>query len=174
MPGMGDPRFQNAVVLLTTHSDEGAMGLILNKPIPQIRLFDLIDQMSLASSRRGQNLPVCFGGPVERERGFILHSADVMPGAGAMEVLPGVVMSATQDVLHALANGKGPRNALVMLGYAGWGPGQLEGEIAQNAWLTTQAAPGLIFSRDFDRKWQDGLATLGISPLTLSGEAGHA
>lgn len=174
MPGMGDPRFQNAVVLLTAHSGDGAMGLIVNKPIPQLRLFDLTEQMSLATTRRGRNLPVCFGGPVERERGFILHSADVMPAAGAMAVLPGVVMSATQDVLHALADGRGPQSALVMLGYAGWGPGQLEGEIAANVWLTAQATPGLILSQDFDHKWQDSLATLGISPLTLSGEAGHA
>lgn len=174
MPGMGDPRFEKSVVLLCSHSAEGALGLIVNKPMPDLGFPALLDQIGIATGPAVREVPVHFGGPVEPGRGFVLHGADWRAGAGTMEVPGGLAMTATQEVLVALAQGQGPAQALLALGYAGWGPGQLESEIARNDWLTSDAAADLIFARDNAAKWSGALARMRIDPLTLSAAAGRA
>ncbi len=173
MPTMGDPRFEQSVIFLAAHSDDGAMGLIINKPHGVLSLFDLVAQMDLEKTDKGRDLAVHFGGPVETERGFILHSNDYQ-SADSLPAGSDFTMSATQDVLVALSTGRGPQDALIALGYAGWGPGQLETEIASNGWLTCDANPALVFHTDNHTKWEASLATIGVTPLTLSSQPGHA
>ncbi len=179
MPGMGDPRFAHAVILICAHSEEGAMGLIINKPSQRLSFDGLLDQLGIEQAGTARNIRVHFGGPVERGRGFVLHSPDyrhIDPDrdVSTIHVPGGFGMTATLDVLHALARGDGPSDALLALGYAGWGPGQLEAEIARNDWLTTTAEPPLVFSPDDDAKWQNALRGMGIEPLSLSASAGRA
>ena len=174
MPAMGDPRFEKSVVLLCSHSPEGTMGLIVNKPIPDLDFPALLDQVGVARGPRMQGVPVLFGGPVEQGRGFVLHEDDWVSRSGTMPVPGGLAMTATQDVLEALGQGQGPSRALLALGYSGWGPGQLESEIARNDWLTSDAAPDLVFASDHGAKWAAALAGLKIDPLTLSAAAGRA
>jgi putative transcriptional regulator len=175
MPGMGDPRFHGSVVFLCAHSADGAMGLIVNKPMPDVRFADMLEQLDIAHGAATPDLPVCYGGPVELRRGFVLHTADYLGGLDdRLEVDARFAMTATLDVLEDLALGTGPAAALLALGYAGWGPGQLEAEIAQNGWLTADATPDLVFAPRMEGKWAAALASLGVSPLTLSSEAGHA
>ena len=174
MPGMGDPRFDTSVILLCAHSPDGAMGLIVNKPAPDLSFASLLDQLNIPRAPRGRDIRVHLGGPVERGRGFVLHSADYQAGAATMAVPGGFGMTATLDVLTALAGGQGPQAALLALGSSGWGPGQLEAELGQNSWLTADAPPDLVFSPDDGGKWTGALKRLGIDPLTLSGVAGRA
>jgi putative transcriptional regulator len=175
MPGMGDPRFHGSVVFLCAHSADGAMGLIVNKPMPDVHFAEMLDQLDIARGPATPDLPVCYGGPVELRRGFVLHTADYLGGLDdRLEVDARFAMTATLDVLEDLALGTGPAAALLALGYAGWGPGQLEAEIAQNGWLTADATPDLVFAPRMEGKWAAALASLGVSPLTLSSEAGHA
>jgi len=174
MPGMGDPRFDRSVVFLCAHSAEGAMGLIVNKPAEDMALGDLYDQLEITTEPDSRNRPVHFGGPVETSRGFVLHSTDYQSRLKTLDVRPGFGMTATLDVLEDLASGDGPRRALVMLGYAGWGPGQLEGEIASNGWLTVDSDPALVFETANGDKWMSAVKSLGIDPLALSGAAGRA
>ncbi|MAW08424.1 MAG: hypothetical protein CME61_09140 [Halobacteriovoraceae bacterium] len=174
MPGIGDPGFDNSVVFLCSHSEEGAMGLIINKPAPGVLLKTMFEQLDIDCSRKtGRNL-VYFGGPVETQRGFVLHSDEYISTVNSLPVKPGFSMTATLDVLEDIAEGRGPERFLVMLGYAGWGPGQLEDEISQNGWLTTDSDPDTIFESHADEKWEAALATLGVAPLTLSMDAGRA
>lgn len=174
MPGMGDPRFERSVIVLCAHSPEGAMGLIVNKPSADLDFAGLLDHLDIPRSPLGRDIRVHFGGPVERGRGFVLHSGDWQATGGTMEVAGGLGMTATLDILQALARGEGPDQALLALGYAGWGPGQLEAEIARNDWLTATPAPGLIFGADDGAKWGAALRSLGIDPLLLSAAAGRA
>jgi len=174
MPGMGDPRFDRAVIFLCAHTPEGAMGLIVNKPVPDMALGDLLDQLDLQANGPAHTATVHFGGPVETARGFVLHSPDYQSGLKTLNVADQFGMTATIDVLEAIANGEGPERAQVMLGYAGWGPGQLESEIARNGWLTADATLDLVFDVDDDAKWLEAIKSLGIDPLGLSGAAGHA
>ena len=175
MPDMGDPRFHGSVVFLCAHSGDGAMGLIVNKPMPDVSLGDLLDQLEIARGPATPELSVCFGGPVELRRGFVLHSAEYHADREErLEVDHRFAMTATLDVLEDIARGTGPERALLALGYAGWGPGQLEGEIRENGWLTAEAAPEIVFAPRMEGKWEAALASLGVSPLTLSSEAGHA
>lgn len=174
MPGMGDPRFERAVILLCAHSDEGAMGLIVNKPSADLSFAGLLEQLSIPRAPAGRDIRVHFGGPVERGRGFVLHSADYIGGPATMRIDGRYGMTATLDILEALAQGAGPSQALLALGYAGWGPGQLEAEIRANGWLVGDAPGELVFSRDDAGKWAGALKGLGIDPLTLSGSAGRA
>jgi len=174
MPAMGDPRFEKSVVLLCSHSAEGALGLIVNKPLPELGFPALLDQIGIAHGPEIRTVPVQYGGPVEQGRGFVLHGADWRATAGTIEVPGGLAMTATQEVLAALGHGQGPERALLALGYAGWGAGQLESEIARNDWLTWDAAPELIFSPDNGAKWTGALALMRIDPLTLSASAGRA
>ncbi|WP_347312175.1 YqgE/AlgH family protein [Defluviimonas sp. SAOS-178_SWC] len=174
MPGMGDPRFDHSVVFMCAHSDDGAMGLIVNKPAPDLSFDQLQEQLGIAKTDRSQEIRVHFGGPVEHSRGFVLHSADYGGAGTTLKVDDRFGMTATIDILEAISQGRGPQSSLLALGYAGWGPGQLEDEILQNGWLTCDAAPDLVFSDQNERKWSRALKTLGIDPLTLSAAAGRA
>ncbi|MBQ2261218.1 MAG: YqgE/AlgH family protein [Loktanella sp.] len=174
MPDMADPRFARSVIYLCAHSEEGGMGLIINKPQSQIRFAELLDQMQVPYAADTPDIAVHFGGPVENGRGFVLHSDDYQSGLGTLQVADGIGMTATMDVLEDIATGRGPRLALLALGYAGWGPGQLEGEICQNGWLTCDASVDIIFGLSNERKWVGALQVLGIDPVLLSSTAGHA
>lgn len=174
MPGMGDPRFAKSLVFICAHSDEGGMGLMVNKPTGDIAFQDLLEQLEIAPQPETPNPPVHFGGPVETGRGFVLHGQDFTSALHTLEIEGGFGLTATLDVLEELARGTGPAQALVALGYAGWGPGQLEDEIADNGWLTCDATPDLVFHPDNDAKWEAALNSLGVGALTLSAEAGRA
>ena len=174
MPEMGDPRFTHSVVLLCSHSDEGAMGLIVNKPAGDLQLGALLEQMDITPAPGVQSRAVYFGGPVEGGRGFVLHSPDYGSAIHTLEVTPEIAMTATLDVLEDIANGGGPERALMLLGYAGWGPGQLEDELGRNGWLTADASGELVFDLPDGQKWTHALKTLGIEPVMLSGAAGRA
>jgi putative transcriptional regulator len=179
MPGMKDDRFARAVIYLCAHSDEGAMGLIINQT--QHMLFpDLLVQLGILDEQEAIRLPapardfvVRNGGPVDRSRGFVLHSGDYKVES-SLVVSDDVCLTATVDILRAISTGRGPRQALMALGYAGWGAGQLESEIAENGWLTCPATPALLFDADIDRKYDKALASIGIDLAHLSGAAGHA
>lgn len=172
MPGMGDPRFDNSVVLMCDHSDDGAMGLIINKPIADLRSGDLLDQLDIDSAQSDER--VYFGGPVETGRGFVLHGMDYLSRLQSLEIGDKFAMTATIDILEDIAEGKGPADTIIALGYSGWGPGQLEAEIAQNAWLTAAADESLIFATPDGEKWSRALIDIGVDPRLLSSEAGHA
>ena len=174
MPGMADPRFEHSVILLCAHSDEGAMGLIINKPVADLSFAKLLDQLKIPRDPMGRDIRVHFGGPVERGRGFVLHSPDYGGGPATMQIAGGFGMTATLDVLEAMAAGQGPDRALLALGYAGWGAGQLENEIARNDWLTAEPDANLIFAENDGGKWTAALRGMGIDPLTLSARAGRA
>lgn len=174
MPAMGDPRFEKSVVLLCSHSGDGALGLIVNKQMPDLGFAALLDQIGIAHGPEVRRVPVHYGGPVEQGRGFVLHDDGWRASNGTLDVPGGLAMTATQEVLVALAQGQGPARALMALGYAGWGPGQLEQEIARNDWLTSDAAADLIFAPDNGAKWAAALARMRIDPLTLSAVAGRA
>jgi len=174
MPGMGDPRFAHAVVYLCAHSDEGAMGLIVNKPSGDVSMEMLLDQLQIESEIDLAGQQVHFGGPVEMGRGFVLHSPEYESVMTTLEVDARFHMTATLDVLEDIARGQGPAQRLMMLGYAGWGPGQLEAELAENGWLVCDATPDLVFRTEDDRKWEAALATLGVSAVALASEGGRA
>lgn len=174
MPGMGDPRFAHSVIFLSSHGEDGAMGLMVNKPAQGIGLSDVLDQLSRDFGPAKHQLGVHFGGPVETGRGFVLHSDEYRSALHTLRVEGGFGMTATLDVLEDIAKGEGPDKALLMLGYAGWGPGQLESEIAQNGWLTADATPEIVFDLPDAAKWEAALGSLGIDPLVLSATAGRA
>lgn len=174
MPGMADPRFDHSVILVCAHSPDGAMGLILNKPLDELSFSGLLEQLGIPRAPHGRDIRVQFGGPVERGRGFVLHSSDWQAEGSTLEVPGGLGMTATLDILQALAQGGGPGEAMLALGYSGWGPGQLEAEIGRNDWLTSTAPEGLVFGADDAAKWSAALRGMGIDPLTLSAAAGRA
>lgn len=174
MPGMGDSRFEGSVVFMCSHSEEGAMGLIVNKPSSEVRLTELLEQLDIPV--KVTDLPdlVHFGGPVEGGRGFVLHGPDYGSHIHSLHVTDAMRMTATIDVLEDIGRGKGPSRALMILGYSGWGPGQLENEISRNGWLTADSSSELIFETPDQQKWAAALKTLGIEPMMLSGTAGRA
>jgi len=174
MPGMGDPRFEYSVIFLCAHSGDGAMGLIVNKPAPGIRFKDLLDQLKISRGEGLGDVPVYFGGPVEHGRGFVLHTADYLSDGSTMQVDKRFGMTATLDILEDISRGEGPDRRIMALGYAGWGPGQLEAEINRNGWLTCEALPEIVFAEDDDSKWTAALKSLGVDPLLLSAAAGRA
>lgn len=173
MPGMGDPRFMHSVVFLSSHSEEGTMGLIVNKPASGVSLSDVLDQLS-SETQAAKHLGVHMGGPVETGRGFVLHTDEYRSAMATLRVDGGFALTATLDVLEDIAEENGPEKALLMLGYAGWGPGQLEREIAQNGWLTAEASRALVFDLPDADKWAAALKSLNIDPLLLSAAAGRA
>lgn len=173
MPHMADPRFARSLVYLCAHTAEGAMGLVINRPVDNVTFPDLLRQLNITPSTSSPQNPILFGGPVETGRGFVLHSADYVREATLL-VDRHVGLTATLDILKDIAAGHGPRRSLLMLGYAGWGPGQLDAEIQANGWLTTTADESLIFDQDLDTKWDKALTKLGVDLSSLSGEAGHA
>lgn len=174
MPGMTDPRFRRALVYVCAHSSEGAMGLIVNRPIPDLALSALLKRLDIAHTPQMAAHPVHGGGPVEPGRGFVLHSPDYSAGEATLTVNSGFAMTATRDILEDIAKGTGPKRVLVTLGYSGWGPGQLDREMLDNGWLSATPGPGLVFSNDNESKWVRALHVLGIEPEMLSGTAGHA
>ncbi len=174
MPGMGDPRFEKALILVCAHSADGAMGLIVNKPMREPGFPRLLEQLGITPGPACASVPVMFGGPVEGGRGFVLHSPDYAAEDGTLAIAERFGMTATLQVLEDMANGTGPDEALLALGYSGWGPGQLESEIGQNGWLSCDARTEIVFSRDASGKWERALKTLGVDALTLSATAGRA
>jgi putative transcriptional regulator len=174
MPGMTDPRFQRSVVYLCSHGPQGAMGLIVNKPRPDVRFAGILENLGLSPAEGMRDIRVHIGGPVDPQRGFVLHSTDVALDEGTLVVSPDAAMTASRDILDIIARGDGPRQAVFALGYAGWGPGQLEGEIARNDWLIADGRPDLLFGRADEFKWAAALKSIGVDPQTLSGVAGRA
>ncbi len=173
MPRMEDPRFTRSVIYLCAHTSEGAMGLVLNKLMDSVTFPDLLDQLSIDTGGADQEILVHFGGPVETGRGFVLHSADYVHDS-TLVINDTVALTATIDILKAIAEGDGPKRSLLALGYAGWGPGQLDEEIQRNGWLCVNADDALIFGPDLDGRWESAMAKLGIDLNMLSGEAGRA
>lgn len=181
MPGMPDTRFAKSVIYICAHSDEGAMGLIINQTVPDIVFPDLLVQLNVIQpdqkimlSPRASHVPVLRGGPVETGRGFVLHSGDYHKGQSTVPMESGICLTSTLDILKAVAHDEGPSRAVLALGYAGWAPGQLESEIQNNGWINCDADPDLVFDTDNERKYERVLATLGIAPGMLSEQAGHA
>lgn len=174
MPGIGDPRFDRSVVFMCAHSHEGAMGLIVNKPSPDLQFADLLAQLDIPVGDASQAIEVHIGGPVEHGRGFVLHSPDYEIEDSTLSVGPEFGMTATLDILKDLAQGGGPSDCLLALGYSGWGPGQLEAELQSNGWLICDARPELVFGEPEGGKWTAALNSLGIDPRLLSGEGGRA
>lgn len=174
MPSMNDSRFDRSVIFMCSHSERGAMGIVVNKPATHITFPELLGQLSIEYSRLDADLPINMGGPVETGRGFVLHSSGDFVSDSTLEVTNEISLTATIDVLRAIAAGRGPRQAMLALGYAGWGPGQLESEILANGWLHVAADDELLFGNDLDSKWTRAIGKLGFSPHLLSGEAGHA
>lgn len=174
MPDMTDPRFANTVVYMCAHSEEGGMGLIVNKPQPDLSFAKLLEQMEISTAPGLRDVQVFFGGPVEQQRGFVLHSNDYASDGGTLDVDETFRMTATLEVLEDIAKGEGPNTCMLALGYAGWGPGQLEYEIGQNGWLTASACPEIIFGTPSAEKWSAALKGMGIDPLLLSSTAGRA
>jgi putative transcriptional regulator len=181
MPGMRDERFARAVIYVCAHSPEGAMGIIVNQPASNIKFTDLLVQLDVIPQEERIHLPrsaggvkVLKGGPVETGRGFVLHSSDFFIQDSTLPIDDGICLTATLDILKAIAAGGGPVNALLALGYAGWAPGQLENEIQQNGWLHCAADSALVFDADAGAKYDLALRKIGIDPGMLSSAAGHA
>jgi len=175
MPSMNDPIFGGAVVYICEHNDKGVLGVVINKPTDMTMdvLFDRIDLKVADGLRAALDEPIMFGGPVQDDRGFVLHS----PGgrySSSLAVTDDVAFTTSIDVLEAVANGSGPRRMLVSIGYAGWSPGQLEEEIARNGWLTVGADAHVLFDLPIDERYTAAIKLLGIDPLMLATEAGHA
>ena len=175
MPSIGDPRFERAVIFVVAHNAEHAMGLTVNRPVEGLSVRRLLRRLGVKSSIEMPRDLVMMGGPVERDRGFVLHTDDYRSPASSMPVIPGVSLTATPEVLEAIAgHNSRPRRSLLALGYAGWGPGQLEEEIMGATWLTCDADETLIFGDDHAGKWRRALAKIGVSPERLSGLSGRA
>jgi putative transcriptional regulator len=181
MPGIGDPRFDRSVIFLCAHSADGAMGIVINKVAQNITFPDLLSRLDLLPpesritlDERLSQMPVQFGGPVETGRGFVLHTTDYYSADTTLPISERVGLTATLDVLRAIAKGEGPRRSLLALGYSGWGPGQLENEIQRNGWLHCEADEELIFTIANEQKYQAALEKIGIDPRMLSTDAGHA
>jgi putative transcriptional regulator len=180
-PGMQDERFARSLIYVCAHSSEGAMGIVVNQPAPHISFADLLVKLDVIPAAEKIQLPsvagdvtVLKGGPVETERGFVLHSADFFIENSTLPIDEGICLTATLDILKAIARGTGPHNAILALGYAGWAPGQLENELNHNGWLHCSADPQLIFGADIQAKYDKAMLKLGIKPGMLSSEAGHA
>jgi putative transcriptional regulator len=181
MPGIGDPRFERTVIYLCAHSAEGAMGLVVNKTADGITFGELLERLEIV----GEGDPIAFepaiaerhvqfGGPVETGRGFVLHSSDYFAAEATLPIDERIGLTATLDVLRAIAAGRGPKRAIMALGYSGWGPGQLEAEIQRNGWITVPADEEIVFDPDLDAKYSRAMRKIGIDLTKLSGQAGHA
>jgi putative transcriptional regulator len=173
MPGISDMRFEHALILICAHDAEHAMGLSVNRPVEGLTVPDLLGRLGVTATITLEPDLVLLGGPVEAERGFVLHTDDYRP-EHSLPVGDGVVLTATRDALEAMASDAPPRRSLLALGYAGWGAGQLENEIKQNVWLTCEPDEALIFDRDHDRKWAQAITKLGVDPRRLGTAAGRA
>jgi putative transcriptional regulator len=176
MPGIGDPRFERAVIFLCAHDAQHAMGLAVNHPAPGLTVGGVLKRLKIESSIELPEDLVVMGGPVERDRGFVLHTDDYASPSSSVPIIPGISLTATPEVLEAIAGGhnRRPRRSLLALGYAGWGAGQLEQEIMGAAWLTCEADETLVFGDEHETKWERALAKIGVDPRRLSGLAGRA
>jgi putative transcriptional regulator len=173
MPTMGDPRFERTVIYMCAHSADGAMGLVVNKEANEIDFPELLSQLEIETSEIKTAIPVLTGGPVETGRGFVLHSMDYSQDS-TLKVTDEVGLTATVDILRAIAEGQGPDRSLLTLGYAGWSSGQLDSEIQANGWLNVSADSAILFDEDLTSKWDRAVRKVGIDPSFLSAEAGHA
>jgi putative transcriptional regulator len=173
MPQMQDPRFSRTVVYLCAHNADGAMGLVVNKLLDEVTWPKLMKQLGIESADPESEKQIHFGGPVEAGRGFVLHSADYVED-GTLVVGGNVALTATLEILRAIGKGGGPKKSLLALGYAGWGPGQLDAELQANGWLSVASDEELVFGPNQSAKWQSALAKLGVDLLSLSGESGRA
>ena len=173
MPQMSDPRFERSVIYICAHNRDGAMGLVLNNLLDQLTLSELLVHLGIAAQAKLGESRVHFGGPVDSALGFVLHSTDYTD-EGTTVIAGGIALTATIDILRAIGDGQGPRQRLLALGYAGWGPGQLDAEIQANGWLHGPVDDGILFDPDQDTKWQRAIRKLGIDFAMLSTEAGHA
>ncbi len=173
MPAMEDPRFAQSVILICAHTNEGAMGIVLNRPLAKPSFEALLRQLDVEPTPPARQIRLCEGGPVDHGRGFVLHSAD-WTGDGSLQVANDLALTASLDILHEIAMGRGPRHGLLALGYASWGPGQLDREMNENVWLTAPTEHDVLFDDAYDTKWRRALAILRIDPLLLSAAAGHA
>jgi putative transcriptional regulator len=169
-----DPRFDRSVILMCDHSAEHAMGIVLNKRVEGLHLPEIFEQLGVETTKDTLDRPVLLGGPVERQRGFVLHTNDFETVDSTLAVTGNIGLSSTKDALDAMASNTPPRCAVLALGYAGWGSGQLEDELAANAWLVADADEALVFSTDIEGKWENALAVLGVTPEHLSGASGNA
>jgi putative transcriptional regulator len=181
MPSMRDERFARSLIYVCAHSSEGAMGIVVNQPAANINFPDLLVQLEVIPAadlielpRRAGTVKVLKGGPVETGRGFVLHSADYFKAESTLPIDESVCLTATIDILRDIAKGAGPDKALLALGYAGWAPGQLENEIQNNGWLNCPADPEIIFDPEVDRKYTRALGKIGIDPIRLVNDSGHA
>ncbi len=174
MPALVSSPFAQAVVFLCAHSTEdGAMGLVVNRRLSQPGFDELLEQLGVAPTPPRRRITLCAGGPVENSRGFVLHSAD-WTGDGSLAVDEDIVLTASLDVLKVIADGSGPRHALLALGHATWAPGQLEEDMQQNAWLSAPSRDKILFGADHESKWRRALGSLNIDPIRLSSRIGHA
>ena len=173
MPTMADPRFAQSVIFMCDHSARGAMGIVVNRPLASPSFEDLLRQLNIDPIPPARSIRLCAGGPVDNARGFVLHSTD-WTGEGSLKVDASFALTASLDILKAIAGGGGPRQGVLALGYAGWGPGQLDAEMQQNAWLSAPADPALVFDGAHETKWRRALAAMRIDPLLLSHFSGRA
>ena len=173
-PAMRDSRFRFAVVYIVSHDHSGAMGIIVNKRKSGLFISDLLEQIGISGDVQVADTPVLDGGPVDIDRGFVLHSSDYFKPESSLIISDTLSLTSTKDVLESLVSDHHPKNAMLAVGYAGWGPGQLEKEIAENSWLVTDADESLVFSKDLDGKWASVLAEMGIDPSCLSQGGGKA
>jgi putative transcriptional regulator len=173
MPSMTTPHFSQAVIYVCAHTPDGAMGIVLNRPLASPSFGDLLEQLEVAPVPPVRRIELFRGGPVDAARGFVLHTAD-WTGDGSLMVDGDVALTASLDVLKAIADGGGPQRGFLALGYAGWGPGQLDREMQDNAWLSAPASVDLLFDSGHETKWRRAMAILKVDPILLSGTAGHA
>jgi len=173
MPGMGDPRFDKSLIFLCDHSDDGAMGLIVNKPIIETDFAEICDFLDI-DCPQDRDVPVLYGGPVDTQKGLVLHSPEFHSAKSNELTTSAYSLTGTRDVIEAMAKGAGPKSAFLAMGYAGWGAGQLEQELQQNAWLVGSCDHDLIFGEDHDLKWEMALIQAGVDPRLLQPSAGHA
>ncbi|HEX3675622.1 MAG TPA: YqgE/AlgH family protein [Rhizomicrobium sp.] len=174
LPGMSDPRFEKTVVFMCAHSNEGAMGLIINKPVKDLGFQNMAARLGLRVTANTPDFPVLYGGPVETGRGFVLHSGDYESQESTMPVSDDISLTGTLDILRAIAEGRGPERAIFALGYAGWGAGQIEDEIRLNGWVHCDADNAILFDANIDAKWAGAVRKLGIDVSSLSIHAGRA
>ena len=174
LPGMTDERFAQTVIYMCAHSAKGAMGIVINKPIPGLSFAEVLKQLQIETKPLIAEFPILYGGPVETGRGFVLHSGDYEGSDSTLPVSEEISLTATLDILRALAEGRGPKQALFALGYAGWAPGQVETEFQRNGWLHCKADPSLVFGVDPEAKWRTALQRLGIGPSGLVADMGRA
>ena len=175
MPGIGDPRFEHAVLLVCIHTAEHAMGVRVNLPIAGMTVATVLDKLGVGGPARDPHQLVLLGGPVEKERGYVVHSDDYSAAGSTMPVAEGLCLTATRDVLESLTEGhSAPSSSVLAMGYAGWGAGQLETELRENVWLACPTDLDLVFDESYDSKWERALARMGVSAAALSTQAGRA